>query len=92
MKSDDVKERLALARRLAQDRDYEAATAEFVWLWQNMLAIRPSMFGVRHSFLVDDLAALVKAHAPARTAFTALRDAAAPRLGGQAIDASTLKD
>jgi hypothetical protein len=56
-----------------------AATADFVWLWNNIAIVSPSMIGVRGSFLVSHIQELVARHPPARVPFARLRDRAAAR-------------
>jgi thiol-disulfide isomerase/thioredoxin len=75
---DDMHLRMSLAKRLYDDGKNDEATDEYVWLWKNMLERQPSMYGVRHSFLVAELTSLVASHAPARQAFGEIRDAVAP--------------
>ena len=70
----DVEARLRLARELGRRGDFDEATDEFVWLWDNMLRFDPSMYGVRLSFMVADMQHLATTHEPAREAFKALRD------------------
>jgi hypothetical protein len=74
----DVEARRSLARALLDAGQLDEATTEYVWLWQHMLEHRPSMYGVRHSFFVSDLARLVSRHAPAREVLARLREAVAP--------------
>jgi hypothetical protein len=66
--------RLAFAKVLLRQQDYENATDQFVWLWHNMARISPGMRGVRVSFLASEIRTLVGVHAPARTRFTQLRE------------------
>jgi thiol-disulfide isomerase/thioredoxin len=70
--------RLALARGLLQAGVLDEATTEHVWIWEHILEHAPQFVGVKHSFFLQQLQQLVKGHAPAREAFTRLRDAAAP--------------
>ena len=79
----DVDARKDLARELAgsdKEEDLKAATDEYLWLWENMLEHQESMRGVRVSFMAGEMQELAKKHAPARAAFTALRDETATRL------------
>ena len=70
----DVRARLDLARTLARSGAHDEATDEFVWLWDNMLEFRPSVYGVRLSFMVSDMTRLAAQYEPAREAFRELRD------------------
>lgn len=76
----DTHARYNLAKQLANSREYEKATEEYLWLWQHMLEFEPSMVGVRSSFMASSIGKLVSAHEPARTAFAELRDEAEQRL------------
>jgi hypothetical protein len=72
----DMQARLSLAKALLHDQRYDDATQHYVWLWHNITRVEPDMSGVRVSFMAGEIATLVAAHAPARAAFTAIRDAA----------------
>ncbi len=72
--SGGVQERMQGAREMSQSGKPNEATKEFVWLWQHMLERQPSMVGVRGSFMANDMRALAARHAPAKEAFTKLRD------------------
>jgi thioredoxin family protein len=61
-------ERRARAARLLAGKRYDEALPDYTWLWSV----------ARGDSLVDEIRELVAAHAPARTAFGELRDAAAP--------------
>jgi thiol-disulfide isomerase/thioredoxin len=74
----DIDARLNLARELTRAGRYDEAVIEHVWLWEHMLELVPSMYGVRMSFFAHDLTILVNAYAPAREAISAVRDRAAP--------------
>ncbi len=78
--ADDIQARLEKARDLVQDGKLDEATAEYAWLWDNMLAREPSMNGVRLSFMVRDMQDLAATHAPARAAFAGLRDRYGPSI------------
>lgn len=67
------------ARLLLAEGRYAEATPEFVWLWNNMAKVAPSMGAVRRSFTAASIAKLCARHQPARKQFTAIRD-----LAGQA--------
>lgn len=79
----DMQARLSLARDLINQRKLDDATDEFVWLWNHMLEHQPSMHGVRLSFMASDMKRLAEAHAPAKKAFTELRDALTPAVNGE---------
>lgn len=87
---DDVALRMRYASRLRESGELEAATTEYIWLWEHMVEKDPNMAGVRHSFLVGALEGLFAEHPPARATFAALRDALAPSL--DAIDPHRLAD
>ena len=89
-KPDDIELRMRFASRLRESGESEEATTEYLWLWKNMLAKDPNLFGVKYSFLVGALEGLFEQHAPARASFTELRDAAAPSL--DAVDTVKLAD
>lgn len=72
---------LARAHLLAARLD--EATDEYVWLWQHMVESDPAMYGVRHTFLVEELKRLVATHRPAMDAFLAIRAAVAPPEEGE---------
>lgn len=74
--------RLQTARELSMSGKPEEATDEFVWLWENIAEVDPSMKGVRSSFMASDMKNLAARHAPAKVAFTKLRDATAEKLAG----------
>ncbi len=69
----DVHSRYRLARTLLRRDELDEATEEFVWLWDHMLD-EPSMYGVRLSYMVNEMQSLAQRHEPARKAFTKLRD------------------
>lgn len=70
----DIQERLRNASELTRAGRHKEATEEFVWLWDNMLEIEPSLYGVRGSFMMNDMMQLASAYPPALEAFTQLRD------------------
>lgn len=83
--------RMNLARALANAGKLDEATEAYAWLWEHMLEHEPAMFGVRASFMLAEIVDLCSRHAPTRTRFAALRDAAVPRLH-DAWDSDPLKD
>ncbi len=76
----DVKARLDGARDLARQGRLDEATAEYLWLWDNMLAHEPAMHGVRLSFMARDMQELAGRHAKARAEFVKLRDRYGPSI------------
>jgi hypothetical protein len=77
MSDSDMERRLRAARDLlAAGRD-EEATVEFIWLWENMDRIEPSMDGVRVSFMAENIRTLVDRHEAARALFAHIRDRSA---------------
>lgn len=75
----DVRARMDLASDLARSskpQDLDLATDEYVWLWNNMLKHRDSMYGVRLSFMASDMQRLGAKHPRAKAEFAKLRDAA----------------
>ena len=79
----DTFRRLQLASTLQREGSLDAATAEYVWLWEHMLEHEPKMAPIRHSTFVDSLSRLVRAHPPAREACVALRPASPPSLDAE---------
>ena len=78
--SRDMQARFRTARELSMSGKPDEATEEFAWLWEHMLEFEPAMVGVRGSFMAGDMQKLAARHAPAKAAFTKLRDAAAEKL------------
>lgn len=79
----DVEARMRLANDLARStkpQDLDLAVDEYVWLWDNMLAHRDSMYGVRLSFMAGDMERLARKHPRAKAEFVKLRDAAEANL------------
>lgn len=70
----DIRERTEHARELLRRGEWEAATTEYLWLWNNMLAYEQSLVGVRHSFLLGEMEELAGRSEHAREQFLALRD------------------
>ena len=69
----DMRARFAFAKALVGDQRLDEATEHFVWLWKNMVRVEPAMHGVRLSYLVEEVRALVLAHPPARRRFEDIR-------------------
>ena len=90
--SKNMQERLMTARELSQAGKAAEATEEYVWLWDNMVQIDPSMSGVRGSFMASDMAALASRNEGAKAAFTKLRDAAEAKMKTEDRDFRTLDD
>jgi len=72
---DNMEFRIHLASRLREAEAFDEATTEYLWLWKHLLERAPEMLSVKHSILLMQLEGLVNRHAPARAAFTAIRDA-----------------
>jgi thioredoxin-like negative regulator of GroEL len=66
--STDVDARYDLAQSLQRVRLYDEALVHYLWLWPATREV-PSYAGVRHSFLLGNMAQLAKEHAPAKEAF-----------------------
>ena len=66
--------RLDAARELSKAGRHDEATAEFVWLWENIDRVDPGMEGVRVSFMATNIRELVDNHEAARMRFAAIRD------------------
>jgi thiol-disulfide isomerase/thioredoxin len=81
-RSGGAMERMNLARALASRGKLDEATDAYAWLWEHILEQQPEMFGVRASFLLAEITDLCARYAPARTRFSELRDAVAPRPRG----------
>lgn len=73
-------ERMELADSLLESRRYEAAAAEYAWLWDHIPEDAPELAGVRVSFMADRMEQLVSMHPPAKAKFAALRDAVAVQI------------
>lgn len=73
----DMRGRMKLARAMLLDRLLEEATVECDWLWQNMLRVDPATREERLDVLSRYMGWLAGTHAPAKTRFTALRNASA---------------
>lgn len=90
--SKDMQAQLQIARELVFKGHADAATDDFVWLWQNIASIDPSMAGVRVSFLANDMTSLAARHPKAKEAFTALRDHAETAAAGRDASLSSRTD
>jgi hypothetical protein len=74
---DEMSSRLDAAEELSKAGRYDEATTEFVWLWENIDRVDPSMEGVRVSFMANEIRGLVDKHDPAKARFAGIRDRAA---------------
>jgi hypothetical protein len=74
---DEMSRRLDAAEELSKAGRHDEATTEFVWLWENIDRVEPSMEGVRVSFMANEIRALVDKHDAARARFASIRDQAA---------------
>lgn len=90
--SKDMQAQMQIARELVFKGKADAATDDFVWLWQNIAIIDPSMTGVRVSFLANDMTSLASRHPKAKDAFTALRDEAEKAAAGPDASRSSRTD
>lgn len=84
--------RLSAADGLMRSGRLDEATREYLWLWEHMLEHEPSMYGVRMSFMLTAIGELTSAHAPAREAFTAVRDGIGAQLEAGDAGARALVD
>ncbi len=87
-----MQERMEFAGDLVDAGRLDDATEEYVWLWNNMVRVQPSMTGVRGSFLVGSISALVAQHAPAMKRFAEIRDEVEARLRGENKSWNDLSD
>lgn len=69
----EVAARLKRGEVELSNKRFDAATEEFVWLWQNMGSEAPEMLAVRDSELVAAIADLVVQYPPAAEKFNQLR-------------------
>lgn len=76
----NMQDRLTAARDLMDAEKFDNATKEYLWLWKNMLAKDPAMYGVRLSFMASDMTRLANEHKPAKDAFIQVRDETEARL------------
>jgi len=60
--SKNMRGRLDLARALTSSKRFAEATDEYVWLWQHIAQVQPSMSGVRVSFMARDIESLLEQH------------------------------
>ncbi len=88
----DIQARMDHAEQLARERKWEEAAGEYVWLWKNMLQHQPSTYGVRLSFMVDDMKELARASKEARKRFTELRDEAGKALEKEKVAVDDVVD
>lgn len=76
----NIQEHLQYAQRLVERGELDKATAEYAWLWENMLKHDRNYAGVRVSFMAGDMESLAADHEAAKKRFTELRDATEERL------------
>lgn len=69
-----AQERLQLAGKLMRAKQFDEATTEYLWLWDNLVKLDMSMSAVRVSFMTSDMQRLAAVHKPALDAFRKLRD------------------
>ena len=81
-----------LAKTLADAGNLDESTDVYVWLWEHMLEHKPSMYGVRLSFMVSDMRELAARHPPARKRFAEMRDAARKRMDSDPADVEACAD
>ena len=81
-----------LARNLVEAGKLDEALDQYVWLWEHMLEHKPSMSGVRLSFMVSDMRELAARHPPARKRFAEMRDAARKRMDADPKDLEACAD
>lgn len=73
---DDPMARMEYARTLCQKGKHEEALKEYLWCFDEGLKHGPAFFGVRLSFLLQDIADLGSSYPPALDALRQRRDAA----------------
>jgi len=76
----DVIAQYQLAGDYLENKEYESATDEYLWLWEHMIGFRPSMVGVRGSYMANDIKGLIADYPPARELFVVIRDETEQRL------------
>ena len=76
-----VRERHALARTLLLEGRDDEALEHYLWLWTCGLEQEPGWRGVRYSFLLAELAELIRRSVRAREAFAGYRDLLDAQLG-----------
>lgn len=69
-------EHISKARQLLSDHNYEAATAEYVWLWNNLPSGHPTFGELRSKAEPVEMRRLCKEFPAATSQFSQLRDAA----------------
>lgn len=88
----DMQARIGHAREMVEKGRRDEAAAEYEWLWKNMLAHSPSMYGVRLSFMAGDMKRLAAADEGAKARFTKLRDEAGAALRAEKVTADQAID
>lgn len=79
------------ARELVAAGKPDEATKEYIAVWE-LMGKDPAMAGARGTFLAHDMQTLASRHAPAREAFTKMRDEAWVRAQGAAPDVAAVGD
>jgi thiol-disulfide isomerase/thioredoxin len=73
--SDDPDRRRDLAQQLAEEGKPDEALEHFLWVWHATRDV-PRWMGVRHSYLLSEIAELAESHPPAKKALNDLLEAA----------------
>ena len=77
--SEDPDRRYAAGKDLAARGQLDAALEQFMWVWKATRDV-PKWIGVRHSFLLNDMAQLAERHPPAKVAMDGLLEEAQQRI------------
>ncbi len=88
----DVDARYELAAALVNSGDHVEAAEEYVWLWNNMLKYKPSMVGVRGSFMLGSMKNLAKTSPEAKQIFEKLRTTTFKAMTTTVPDRNLFKD
>jgi len=91
-RANDVRAHHDLARVLRQRGNLDGALHELLWVWRHALDHQPSYVGVKHSFLVEEMASLAAVHPPARERISALRDQARAAFSSTADPRDALRE
>lgn len=87
-----IEERWRRGRELTRRGEWEEASDDLLWLWENMGLLRPSMEGVRNSFLASELWTLARRYPPAHAALAELRDALVEPMNDGGANFATVQD
>ncbi len=79
----EIEARYDLARELLRKSEFEKATAEFVWLWEN--SANSSYSAVRVSFMASEIERLAEKWPAAKARFLTYRDEIAKRILGETV-------